>query len=252
MAFYAYCLLRLNPDEPWPVMQGISDHPVFPLRSGKYAMLLSRLERSFPFSPRSIVEHGQVIAHAFESRTVLPMRFATFFKSEKQIVNLIQENQKELLEAFCRLRGKAEMRLKLLFQADALEATAQAQKKGCQSTLSSRFACATGEETPLDPRNQELAHQLAARVGEMFHPIEQQISCRLIHSRELVVDCAHLVESQKVEIYQKLLSAASEQVKNCDLRISGPWPPYHFLPSAVRMPAGNLVPLRRRAVVGSH
>lgn len=250
MAFYAYCLLRLNPDEPWPVLQGISEHPVFPLRCGRYTMLLSRLERSFAFTPRSIVEHGQVIARAFETHTVLPMRFATFFKSEKQIENLIQENQKELLEAFCRLRGKSEMRLKLLFQMEAFEA--RNGKKACQSTVAAGYACANGDETPLDPRNQELAHQLAAQVGEMFHPLEQQISCRLIHSHELVVDCAHLIESQKVESYQKLQSAASEQVKNCDLRISGPWPPYHFLPTAVRLPAATLAPLRRRAVASAH
>jgi len=175
MAFYAYCLLRLNPDEPWPVMQGISEHPVFPLRCGKYTILLSRLERHFAFTPRSIVEHGQVIARAFEGHTVLPMRFATFFQSEKQIANVLQENQRELLEAFCRLRGKSEMRLKLLFQAGALDA-AKLEKKTCHSTRSVSYACASGNEVPLDSKNQEMAHQLAARMGEMFQPIEQQIS----------------------------------------------------------------------------
>ena len=77
-------------------------------------MLVSRLERDFVFSPRSIVEHGQVIAKIFESRTVLPMRFGTFFRSEQQVINLVRENRQDLLEAFCRLRGKAEMRVKLL------------------------------------------------------------------------------------------------------------------------------------------
>lgn len=243
MPFYAYCLLRLNSEEPWPVMQGISEHPVFPVRCGKYTMLVSRLERNFPFTPRSIVEHGQVIAHAFETHTVLPMRFATYFRSEKQIENLIQENQKELLEAFCRLRGKAEMRLKLLFQADALE---QPDRKCCASARD-MYPPGSFNGASLDARNQELAHRLAAQVGDLFHPLEQQISCRLAHSREVVVDCAHLVESQKVMSYQKLQTAASEQVKNCDLKISGPWPPYHFLPTTVRLPAASMVPLRRRA-----
>ncbi|MBI2816590.1 MAG: GvpL/GvpF family gas vesicle protein [Acidobacteria bacterium] len=243
MPFYAYCLLRLNPDEPWPVMQGISEHPVFPLRCGKYTMLVSRLERNYPFTPRSIVEHGQVIARAFETHTVLPMRFATYFKSEKQIENLIQENQKELLEAFCRLRGKSEMRLKLLFQADSFES----DRRPCASNQLSQPA-GSPNGTSLDARNQEFAHRLAAQVGDLFHPLEQQISCRLVHSRDVIVDCAHLVESQKVVSYQKLQTAASEQVKNCDLRISGPWPPYHFLPTTVRLPAASMVPLRRRAI----
>jgi hypothetical protein len=244
MSIYAYCLLRINADEPWPVMQGISEHPVFPLRCGKYTMLVSRLERNFPFTPRSIVEHGQVIAHAFESHTVLPMRFATYFKSEKQIENLIQENQKELLEAFCRLRGKAEMRLKLLFHADASDT-------GKKTSVRTNDLAGQPVSASLDARNQEMAQRLAAEVGDLFHPLEQQISCRMAQNREVVVDCAHLVETQKVVSYQKLQTAASEQVRNYDLKISGPWPPYHFLPTTVRMPAASLVPLRRRVTVAA-
>ena len=249
MDFYAYCLLRLNPNDPWPVMQGIDERPVFPLRCGKYAMLLSRLERTFPFTPRSIVEHGQIIAKVFETQTVLPMRFGTFFHSEKKIVDLVRENQEELLGAFCRLRGKAEMRLKYLFQTDSAEP--KSEKKPPQKTLCLANSCSNAEGCPLDPKNKEMAHRLMARMSNMFHPLEQQIFCRMIHSRELLVDCAHLIDSQKVETYQKMHSLASEQEKDWDLKISGPWPPYHFLPTSVRMPAPSALPLYRRVSVGS-
>jgi hypothetical protein len=249
MDFYAYCLLRLEPNDPWPVMRGIEEHPVFPLRCGKYAMLLSRIERNFPFSPRSIVEHGQVIANAFETRTVLPMRFGTFFHSEKQIANLIRGNQEKLLEAFCHLRGKAEMRLKLLFQTE--NGAPKGEKKPPQKTLCVVNPCANAEGCPMDSRNMELAHHLMARVSSMFHPLEQQIFCRLIHNHEMLVDCAHLIDSQKVENYQKLHTLASEQEKGWDLRISGPWPPYHFLPASVQMPAPAAFPALRRVSAGA-
>ncbi len=247
MAFYAYCLLRLSSDEPWPVMQGISEHPVFPFRCGKYTMLLSRLDRNFPFTPRSIVEHAQVISRVFESHTVLPMRFATFFKSEKQISNLIQENQKELLESFCRLRGKAEMRLKLVFQNCH---DTKPEWKPLQSIQTAEHE-SSEEPAILDPARREMADQIATRLRDMFHPLDQQVSCRLIQNRELLVDCAHLIETQKAEIYQKMQPAACEEVKGCDIRISGPWPPYHFLPTSVRLPAATPIPLRRRAVASA-
>ena len=250
MAFYAYCLIRLGQEEPWPVLQGIAEHPVFPLRCGKYSVLLSRLERTFSFTPRSIVEHGQVIAKVFETHTVLPMRFGTFFKTEKQIQNLVQENQKELLESFCRLRGKSEMRLKMVYPANGINAP---ETKGARKPPRDVFAAgdsgSNGNGHASELMNTELAHQLAARIGEMFRPLEQQISCRAIQNHGLLIDCAHLVESDKVEIYQKLQSAASEKVKNCDLRISGPWPPYHFLPTSVRMPAAAAMPMTRRMAV---
>jgi len=231
-------------------MQGISSHPVFPLRCGKYTILLSRIERTFPFTPRSIVEHGQVISKVFETHTVLPMRFGTFFKSEKQIVDMIQENQRELLDAFCRLRGKAEMRLKLVFQNGH---DAKLDRKPLQRVVSldRHVTAEEAEAGVLDPNREEMAVQAAARLSEMFRPLEQQVSCRLIHDSELLVDCAHLIESQKADIYQKLQTAASEQLRGCDVRISGPWPPYHFLPTSVKLPASTPIPLRRRVAVSA-
>ena len=34
-------------------------------------------------------------------------------------------------------------------------------------------------------------------------------------------------------------STAAKQLKNCEVAISGPWPPYHFLPGKLRTVAGN-------------
>lgn len=242
MAIYAYCLLRLTPEECWPVLEGIAGHPVFPFRSGKYTMLLSRLNRNFTFTPRSIVEHGQVIARAFETHTVLPMRFGTFFSSEKQIEQLIRENQRDLLETFCRLRGKSEMRLKLCFPSagsDGLGPKKQPQKARFLRDSGSP----NGETEATDPHSREMAEQMATWLREVFHPLADQVSCRQ-HSQELVVDCAHLIESQRVETYRQLCCLASEQVKDCAIRMSGPWPPYHFLPASVRLPAVSLRPLK--------
>jgi len=243
MAIYAYCLVRLTPNESWPVLEGIGSHPVFPLRCGKYTMLLSRFGRNFSFSPRSIVEHGQVIARAFETHTVLPMRFGTFFQSEKQIAQMIRENQGELLETFCRLRGKAEMRLKLCFPS--LEGDDSGAKKQPRKTRSIRSAdSSNGDSESADPRGQEMAEQLASWLREMFHPLDDQVTCRQLLSREFVIDCAHLIESQQVDAYRGICDVASEQVKDCAIRMSGPWPPYHFLPASVRLPAISLRPVR--------
>lgn len=249
MSIYAYCLLRLPSEEPWPFMIGVGKHPVFAFRCGKYTMLLSRLDRHFPFTPRSIVEHGQVISRAFETHTVLPMRFGTFFSSEKQIGQLIRENQEELLAAFCRLRGKAEMRLKLILPCS--DGEAQSIKKPPQRAWSLRDLSRGGTDFPLDPRNQELAELLAARARELFHPLEEQVCCRQIRGGELVVDCAHLIESQKVGSYQDLYQMAAERVNICAMRMSGPWPPYHFLPSSVRLPAAKATPVRPRVAVAA-
>jgi hypothetical protein len=211
---------------------------VFPLKCEKYTMLVSRLERDFAFTARSIVEHGQVIAKAFEGRTVLPMRFGTFFRSEQQIIDLVRENRQSLLEAFCRLRGKAEMRLKLLL---GFEPAAPLPRKPPQRALGAEDYDVSGEGEPLDPQCRELASQLAQRLREMFRPLEQQLSCRRMDGSQLLVDCAHLIETGQIAAYQKLCCQAAAHAKDLALRVSGPWPPYHFLPSSVRLPSAGIL-----------
>ena len=250
MAIYSYCLLRLQTEENIPELRGIDGRPVFSLRCDKYTMLVSRLERDFRFSPRSIVEHGQVIARVFENRTVLPMRFGTFFRSEKQVLDLVRGNRQDLLEAFCRLRGKAEMRVKLLLGFGQSLAPS-ANGNGTEFRKPPRRALRSEETVPqdgepLDPQSRQLAAQLSIRLKEMFRPLDQQVTCRRVDGSQLLVDCAHLIETESVAEYQKLCGQASTQVKDCELRVSGPWPPYHFLPAAVRLPAVSLASLRPR------
>jgi hypothetical protein len=229
-------------------MPGIDGHPAFPFRCGKYTLLLSRLDRHLPFTTRSIVEHGHVITRAFETHTVLPMRFGTFFQSEKQICRLVRENQKELLESFCRLRGKAEMRLKMTLSS--LLGLAKDIKKPPQKTGSLQSDSGVVSEEPLDPQAHALAEQFAAKVRAVFQPLEQQVSCRMTSGSQLLVDCAHLIESQRVGTYQKLGETVSEQVTDCAIRMSGPWPPYHFLPASVRLPTVSALAVRARSVAG--
>jgi hypothetical protein len=250
MAIYTYCLLRQSTVEALPTLRGIDGRPVFPLRCEKYSMLVSRLDRDFAFSARSIVEHGQVIARVFEKRTVLPMRFGTFFRSEKQVIDLVKENRQDLLEAFCRLRGKAEMRVKLLLAFGAPGSTGKMAvvRKPPRRSLGLEGLVPQGDGDPLDPQCRELAAQLSVRLREMFQPLDQQVSCRRLEGSQLLVDCAHLIEAGKIAAYQKLCGQASTQVKDCELRVSGPWPPYHFLPNAVRRPAPSRVPSLRTRV----
>jgi hypothetical protein len=247
MAIYAYCLLRLPAEESLPSMKGVDSRPVFPFRCDKYTMLLSRLERSYRFSARSIVEHGQVIGRIFENHTVLPMRFGTFFRSEKQITELIRGNRHDLLESFCRLRGKAEMRLKLLLGIS--ECSPVAARKPPASITSDDDTLESGE--PMDLQCREIAAQVSPRLRQIFRPLDQQVTCRWLQTGEMVVDCAHLIEMQHVEAYQKVGALAGPKLADGKIRLTGPWPPYHFLPAAVRLPAMRQVsPAVRSAASG--
>jgi hypothetical protein len=175
------------------------------------------------------------------------MRFGTFFRSERQVLDLVRGNRHDLLEAFCRLRGKAEMHLKLLLglgTRSERSKTGSVRKPPRRSMGAEEFAPRSDNE-PLDAQCQEIAKQLSVHLQEVFHPLDQQVTCRRLEGSQMLVDCAHLIETERVAGYPKLCEQVATRSSDCDFRVTGPWPPYHFLPNAVRLPARAAVPLRR-------
>ena len=158
------------------------------------------------------------------------MRFGTFFRSEKQIKEMIRKNRGELVESFCRLRGKSEMRLRLLLSLASPKLKARSRSRS--KTTASKTGPATSEVNrdalSLDPDSREMASRVATRMRDVFRPVEDQVKLRLVDNNQLMLDCTHLIDSERVQAYRKLPASASRQVKDLDIRMSGPWPPYHF------------------------
>ena len=40
---------------------------------------------------------------------------------------------------------------------------------------------------------------------------------------------AHLIDNKTVERYQNKYTSATQELKDCRMQLSGPWPPYHFV-----------------------
>ena len=128
------------------------------------------------------------------------------------------------MDSLTRLRGKAEMHVKVLFAATGARAKAAAA------------------DTQSD-----CVREATDRVAGLFDPLEQQVSVRALQNGEWLVDFAHLVEDTRVPAYQKAHHTVSHN-KDCQIIVSGPWPPYHFLPAGIRIPAASeaLLQLGRR------
>ena len=100
----------------------------------------------------------------------------------------------------------------------------------------------------VDLRCREVSAHVADWLREVFHPAQDQVSCHLMPEGELAVSCAHLVDAAEVENYRKLGSLVAEQIEDCTFRMTGPWPPYHFLPATVRLPALAAPPIKFRSL----
>ncbi len=170
-------------------------------------------------------EHGRVIAATFERSTVLPFRFGTCFEDDEALRRSVRSNQKHFMANVERLRGKAEMHLKVMIDDVCVEKSGHGHRHAAgQAYLSDLRESATRQR-----ERQSRARALSVQMHRMFLPLEEEITCKRTDSGKMLLDIAHLVDKKLVERYQNKYSSATLQLKDCAMQLSGPWPPYHFV-----------------------
>ena len=76
---------------------------------------------------------------------------------------------------------------------------------------------------------QTRARAMSFQMHRLFLPLDEEVSCRLTENGKMVLDIAHLIDRKCVERYQSKFATTSAQLRECQMQLSGPWPPYHFV-----------------------
>jgi len=251
MAWYAYCLTEqqalsngTRTRRPFLLegIQGVNGAPVLSYPSGEFAVVVSEYDRSNGgegdrLDEKVVLEHARVVSVCFRHGTVLPFRFGTIFDSDEALRQAVRANRRTFGLSVARLRGKSEMHLKVLVKDGSLRAAmADVQLPDC---VGGEYLSKLREKASKERERQTKARALSVQVHKMFNPLEEEVSCKRVNTDGMLIDIAHLIDSKSVEKYQNRYSSAAKQLKNCELAISGPWPPYHFLPGKLRTVAGN-------------
>ncbi len=205
--------------------------------SGELAVIVSEYKRSNDLDQKAILEHLKVVAECFRSATssnttVLPFRFGTIFDTDDALRRAVRANRKAFLKGVAHLRGKAEMHLKLLVKDGSLrEALSEII---LPATVGGDYLTKLREKASRQRERQTKARAISVQVHKLFNPLEEEVSCKKVDSGGMLIDIAHLVDHKQIEKYQARYNSAARQLKDCELSVSGPWPPYHFLPGKLR------------------
>jgi hypothetical protein len=73
-------------------------------------------------------------------------------------------------------------------------------------------------------------------MHRLFMPLDEEISCRMMEDGKMVLDIAHLIDSKCVDRYVSKFAATSTIMREYQMQLSGPWPPYHFVLRLTRGP----------------
>ena len=149
----------------------------------------------------------------------------------------VRSNRRTFGETVQRLRGKAEMHLKVVIHDGSLREVMTDIE--LPATVGGEYLSKLRVQAARERERQTKARALSVQVHRLFNPLDEEITCKKVDSDGMLIDIAHLIEHKSVDKYQNRYTMAAKQLKNCEILISGPWPPYHFLPGKLRTVAGN-------------
>jgi Gas vesicle synthesis protein GvpL/GvpF len=254
---WAYCVTRGG--DP-PAGDGVHGAPVEPVEHEGLTAFVSRVPlaefgeeplrrnlNDLEWLERVARQHEAVLERALEDGTMVPLRICTIFADEEGVARMLAERRSVLDTAFDVLDGRQEWGVKLLVDRAALERAARASAPDAfDEEVETRSA---GGAYMLRRRQErqlrELADRLAQDLAEDVHARLQDWATDAVvnppqnpelsgHEGEMLLNAAYLVETAKVERLHELVGELRELHRGLGARLelTGPWPPYNFVPRA--------------------
>src|SRR5262244_151229 len=196
MAWYAYCLTEhqalpngTRARRPFLLegIQGVNGAPVLSYPSGEFAVVVSEYDRAtHKMDEKTVLEHARVVSVCFRNGTVLPFRFGTIFDSDEALRQAVRTNRRAFGLSVARLRGKAEMHLKVLVRDGSLRAAMT--DVVLPDTVGGDYLMKLREKASKDRERQTKARGLAVQVHKMFNPLEEEISCKRVNTDGMMID----------------------------------------------------------------
>jgi virulence-associated protein VapD len=173
-----------------------------------------------------------------ERFTPVPMSFGTLFKTEKDIVEFLEDTYDAIRDVLGKMKDKLEFGLKVNWSRDEVMADVQQDNEDirrlkeeiAKNQQSSTYFARMQLGRMLE---QALADKSDAYVRDIYEYLrEAAIASRSSKpiGDKMILNAAFLVERAKAEIFdQKVQEIAQRYEGKLAFRYTGPWPPYNFV-----------------------
>src|SRR6201989_1358021 len=232
MAWYAYCvaerlafpeLCRHRRPMPLTGVTGMFGNQTFLFPASDLAVIVSEhsAEDSARMDQQAAKDHARVVADCFKLSTVLPFRFGTTFADDEALRRSIRSNQRQYTTHVERLRGKAEMHLKVAVDDCCMPQSLRAVYKG--ESVGKEYLSNLRETAARQRERQTKGRAIAVQMQRLFAPQDEEVTCRTMDNGKMLLDISHLIDAQCVERYQNKFATTRELLKDCQMQLSGPW-----------------------------
>ncbi len=246
MGVYVYAILRAEAS-PLPrhaegetaALCGILEKPVYPLRSGAVAAIVSDCPLAALRAERKHIAASQKVLTALHrERDLLPMAFGSIAGSPAACTHFLEAHQQALVAALFRIAGTVEMGLSLALEGveaiPFLLARTPELRAARERTFGRGTAPSYGERLSLGELCEEALQryrtQESARLLAILEPwCRESLHLPLRRDSE-IARLAMLVPRRKVGEFETAVAAAAPGfTPELAFRLSGPWPAHNFV-----------------------
>jgi hypothetical protein len=245
--------------DQWPAID--PRHGVVTLTEGALAGVTSRVslaefdEAALPqrlgdaaWLEEKIRAHEQVLEGVLETTSVVPCRFCTVYRTEDDLRRFLSAHSESLVDALERVTGRVELGVKAFVDRERFASGSALQDESIRE-LSERVSGAEGGRAYMEGRRLEqlvtdellrFKDNVAAELHERLRgmavdglqlPLQRpEVSGR---EEEMLFNGAYLVEGRTA--FERELATLAEQhrVDGVEVELTGPWPPYNFVPAGL-------------------
>ena len=194
--------------------------------------------------PRAL-RHEAVVEMVMRRSPVLPVRFGTLFSSQESLAEFLHPHRKTISQFLERMADQEEWSLKGLLD----------RKQAAQSLISAHLAAQEGQLATLPPGTRYFQEQRIRSAAEKELSLWLDETCRQVASdltkqardfrecpvvsyeppergAELVLNWAFLLLRSGTSAFRERIDQlnSSNAPAGLVLEMSGPWPPYRFVP----------------------
>jgi Gas vesicle synthesis protein GvpL/GvpF len=257
LGWYVYGVIGTEEAGPPASLPGIDpSHPTTTVDDERLAAVVSRVSLAdFDEEPlrerltdmewleRTARVHEEVLELIGRQGTVIPMRICSIYRDQTGVREMLRREAGALHAALRHLGGRTEWGLKVF-----ADRTAVAHRPAPPESSTDEGTAAEGTAY-LRRRRRE--HQALERLDQVLEDACQEIHSRLRaiasdaltspvqrpevtdHPGEMVHNGAYLVGDDDYAVFVDEIDRLRERFESLELVLTGPWPPYNFVPGAI-------------------
>lgn len=233
-----YAILDCNKDLDLD-LKGLEGLPVYTIAYKDISAAVSDIEKDkLKVDKECASLYGSIIETIVKRYTLLPMRFGTMVKEDKDVTRILEKYYDGFAANLRQVKDKIEYGLKVLW--DAEKANREIRREG--RIENSRGIDQLKGDSPYKKyllgklKEHKLEEALLKRaediVEDVHNPLKGLSSLskfKKMLTQRIVLDAAYLVEKEKRNAFIDKFKELKKERQDLKFLLTGPWPPYNFV-----------------------